>query len=87
MFCFPLLERQVAERDATIAEQKQRIADLEDRLFMRFGMAPRSSVLVDHGKPIPPYRTGRQRVKDMLTPPVNELSAEEAKTIEESLTQ
>ena len=93
MFCYPIMEREllnrIADRDATIVNQRIRIKDLENRLFMARGL-PVKGAEINTGKPayIPTYRTGRQRLRDMVTPTVTtELSAEEEAQIRDSLTQ
>lgn len=93
MFCYPILERElnnrIADRDTTIAEKDERIAELEDRLFIRFGLPPKGVDLSGSqpGVRIAPYRTGRQRVREMVTPPVEMLSAEDTKILDEAVTQ
>lgn len=89
LFCYPLLERELANREARIAELTERVSELEDRLFIVRGLPPKGTDLspTTHRITIPPYRTGRQRVRDMATPAVGKLSAEDERAIEESLTQ
>lgn len=93
VFCYPILEREllnrIADRDSQIVSLKIENQDLKDRLYMRHGFVP-SGQSIDIGKPaqVPPYRTGKQRLRDMVTPPaVAPLSAEEQRIIEESVTQ
>lgn len=92
MFCYPIMERELlnrlADRDAQIVSQQVRIEDLENRLFMVRGV-PVKGEDVKIGKPayIPTYRTGRQRLRDMVKPDVVPLSSEEEAQIRDSLTQ
>lgn len=81
-----LLDR-VADRDAEIVNLRVRIDDLENRLFMVRGVPVKGDVSI--GKPayIPTYRTGRQRLRDMVSPKVETLTAEEEEQIKNSLTQ
>lgn len=92
IFCFPLLERElnnrIVERDVVIEEQKVRIEDLENRLFVRFGLPAKGVDLSgSKGVVIEPYRTGRQRVRDMVKPPIVTLTPEEEQSIQDTLTQ
>ena len=93
LFAYPILERElnnrIADRDATIADLHLRIDDLETRLFVRFGLPPKGVDLSSskQGVMIPPYRTGRQRVRDMVTPQIATLSPEEEKMMDEAVTQ
>ncbi len=90
---YPILERELlnrlADRDAEIVNLRTRISDLEDRLFMVRGVPPKGAE-IPTGKAayIPTYRTGRQRLRDMVKQPVVEtLSEEEEAQIRDSLTQ
>jgi hypothetical protein len=93
MFAYPILEREltnrIEDRDKIIAEKDERIAELETRLFIRFGLPPSGVDLsgTTKGTMIPAYRTGRQRVREMVTPPVVTLSAEEEKMMDDVMTQ
>lgn len=93
IFCYPILEREltarIADRDRQIVSQQVRIEDLENRLFMVRGV-PVKGAEITTGKPahIPTYRTGRQRLRDMVKPTVTAtLTEEEEKQIEDHLTQ
>lgn len=82
---FPILLDRLADKDAQIVSLKVEIQELRDRLFTKHGYTPvGEKVTVGH---IPPYRSGRQRLKDMVEPRIGLLSPEEQKVIEESLTQ
>jgi len=91
MFCYPLLEQvaaeRIADRDREIVSLKLRVEELENRLFMVRGLPPKGEITT--GKPayVPPYRTGRQRLRDMVTPQIEKLTEEEEKQIADSLTQ
>lgn len=92
IFAYPILERElsnhIADRDKQIVSLKVEIQELRDRLYMRHGFVPSGEKTTSMpGKIIPPYRTGRQRLKDMVTPKVESLTAEEEKRLEESVTQ
>lgn len=94
MFCYPILERElsnrIADRDAIIVSQQIRIEDLENRLFMVRGVPVKGAdVTPSKATYIPAYRTGRQRLSDMVKPQVvaGELSAEDEAQIRERLTQ
>lgn len=94
IFAYPILERELlnrlADRDKQIVSQQVELQELRDRLYIRHGFVP-SGQSVDIGKPayIPAYRTGRQRLKDMVKPGVTSesLTAEEEKQIQDSMTQ
>lgn len=92
IFAYPILERElsnrIADRDAQIVSLKVEIQELRDRLYMRHGFVPSGEKATSvPGKIVPPYRTGRQRLKDMVTPKVELLSDEDHRMIEESVTQ
>lgn len=83
-----LLDR-VADKEAEITSLKVRVEDLENRLFMVRGV-PVKGAEIPTGKAayIPTYRTGRQRLRDMVKQPVIEtLSEEDEAQIRDSLTQ
>ncbi len=92
LFAYAILEREltnrIADRDVVINELKAENLELRNRLFVRFGL-PVSGQDLNIGKlaMIPAYRTGRQRVRDSVTPPIVTLSAEDEKAIEQTLTQ
>lgn len=94
LFCYPVMEREllnrIADRDKQIVSQQIEIQELRDRLYMRHGFVP-SGQPIEAGKPahIPAYRTGRQRLNDLvkeevIAPP---LTPEEEKQIADHLTQ
>lgn len=89
IFAYPILEREllnrIADRDAQIVSLKVRIGELENRLFMVRGLPVQGET--PKKTHIPQYRTGRQRLKDMMKVPVTELTAEEEAQIKDSLTQ
>lgn len=92
LFAYPILERElsnrIADRDAQIVNLKVEIQELRDRLYMRHGFVPSGEKATSvPGKIIPPYRTGRQRLRDMVEPKVGLLTAEEEQRLEESVTQ
>ncbi len=83
-----LLNR-LADRDSEIVNLRVRVNDLENRLFMVRGV-PVKGADIPTGKPahIPVYRTGRQRLRDMVKEPViKSLTPEEEEQIKNSLTQ
>ena len=87
IFGFSLLLDRLADKDAQIVSLKVEIQELRDRLFQRHGL-PASGEQPQPHVAIPAYRTGRQRLRDRVTPALtSELSAEDEKAIEESLTQ
>lgn len=93
IFCYPILEREllnrIADRDTRIVSLQVENQELRDRLYVRHGFVP-SGQPIEIGKPalVPAYRTGRQRLREMITPPaVASLSAEEEAQIKESMTQ
>lgn len=93
IFAYPILERELlnrlADRDTQIVSLKIENQDLKDRLYMKHGFVP-SGQSIDIGKPahVPPYRTGRQRLREMVMPPVAAtLTEAEQRIIEESVTQ
>lgn len=92
LFAYPILERElmnrIADRDAQITSLRIEVQELRDRLFLVRGV-PTSGAQVTGatGTTIPAYRTGRQRLREMITPQVGILTAEDEKTIEDSLTQ
>jgi len=94
IFAYPILEREllnrIADRDRQIVSQQIRIEDLESRLFLSRGLPVKGEINVGMAAVVPSYRTGRQRLRKMVTPPLvteEKLTAEEEKQIAESLTQ
>lgn len=91
LFAYPILERElmnrIADRDAQITSLKVEVQELRDRLFMVRGVPVGGQVSNSTGVVLPPYRTGRQRLRDMVTPAVSILSREDEENIEKSLTQ
>lgn len=89
LFAYPILERELmnrlADRDAQIVSLKVEVQELRDRLYAKHGYVASGEKLMP--SPPVPYRTGRQRLRDMVTPPIEKLSREEEQMIEESLTQ
>lgn len=92
LFAYPILEREltnrIADRDKQIVSLQVEVQELRDRLYVRHGFVP-SGQSVDIGKPvlIPPYRTGRQRLNDLVKPATEMLTPEDEQQIEQSLTQ
>lgn len=92
MFAYPILERELcnrlADKDAEILRLSIEVQELRDRLFLRHGMVPSGEKVTSQvGQPLPPYRTGRRRLRDMVTPAVSVLSEEDQATIDATLTQ
>lgn len=95
LFAYPILERElsarIADRDAEIVHLRIEVQELRDRLFLKSGLLPSGqSASASMGAVVPAYRTGRQRLRDMVTPPLvseTELTAEEQRQIDDHLTQ
>ena len=87
IFGYSMLLERLADRDAQIVSLKVEVQELRDRLYIKHGLAPSGAPVAVTGAVIPPYRTGRQRLKDMVTPQISSLSPDEERMIEESITQ
>lgn len=95
LFAYPILERElsnrIADRDLEITHLRVEVQELRDRLFMVRGVPTSGqSTAPSLGQIIPAYKTGRQRLREMVTPPLVaevHLSEEEQRMIDESLTQ
>lgn len=87
IFSYDTLLARLADRDAQIVSLKVEVQELRDRLFLKHGYTASGDVQ----QPLqatPPYRTGRQRLHDMVRQSVvGQLSAEDEKMIEGTLTQ
>jgi len=90
IFAYPILEREmsarIADKDAQIVSLKVEIQELRDRLFNKHGMVTTTGT-VTAGPHIPHYLTGRQRLRKMVEPVNAQLTPEDERRIEESLTQ
>jgi len=86
IFAYPILMERLADKDAQIVSLKVENQELRDRLFMVRGV-PTSGQQTSSHPVVAPYRTGRQRLRDMVEPKINQLSREDEQMIEDSLTQ
>lgn len=90
IFGYDMLLERLADRDMQIVNLKTRVSDLEDRLFQRHGMMPSGEQLQQSHIAVPPYMTGRQRLRKLVEPNIvaqEPLTPEEEAQIRESLTQ
>lgn len=94
ILAYPIIERElsnrIADRDAEIVQLRIEVQELRDRLYLKHGLPPSGQQMSARGSVLPSYLTGRQRLRKLVTPPIVsevELTAEEQRVLDESLTQ